>query len=348
MKIYLQNLVKELKQFSESLEKQSILINKPWALIDSELGIQKLIFKKDNQLIMSKDGQVTTGTWEYLAEAKCLLIDRGIDKILCNENYIDDSILVLKIDGRREDFSVLANENNIPDLDAYKYLFNVLAEKANMQLLQLENDSFLQIKPNYHQNRVGIGSKVSINFKTALDGVYLSKDETQKFLVKNNEIDSIIYINKYSIDDNSFLMIETKKKNDIRIGCKITNNNEPINQGDYLILNGKIRLIVIDSVITNLFYIKSYKIENANILIEQKNELQYDVGDKVYYNDIISPDCTFKIAYERNLVISNGRIQKIGLHYDTKIRIMMVSIIVILFSILIIIAEIYNNEAQIQ
>jgi hypothetical protein len=78
MKTYLKSFVKQLKNYSESLDKISILIEKPWAMIDEELEMQKLIFRKNKDLLMSKNGKVTLGKWDYLAEAKSLLIDRGI------------------------------------------------------------------------------------------------------------------------------------------------------------------------------------------------------------------------------------------------------------------------------
>jgi hypothetical protein len=57
-------------------------------MIDDEFEMQKLIFKRDKELIMSKNGKVTIGKWDYFAEAKSLLIDRGFDKLLCNEAFI--------------------------------------------------------------------------------------------------------------------------------------------------------------------------------------------------------------------------------------------------------------------
>ena len=50
--------------------------------------MQKLIFRKNKELIMSKNGQVTIGKWDYFGEAKSLLIDRGANIILCNEGFI--------------------------------------------------------------------------------------------------------------------------------------------------------------------------------------------------------------------------------------------------------------------
>ena len=145
MKIYLQNTVKELKNFSKSLNKKSILVDKPWALIDSDLEIQKLIFKKNKELIMSKDGQVNMGKWDYLPEAKSLLIDRGKDTILCNEGFIDEGVIVLKMDGTNNNFFVLANENIIPDLDAYSYLRKLRYRNLNITTRKLTDGKVLEI-----------------------------------------------------------------------------------------------------------------------------------------------------------------------------------------------------------
>jgi hypothetical protein len=64
MKAYLQHIVTDLKNFSKSLDKKAILTDKPWALIDDDQEMQKLIFRKNGELIMSKNGQVTIGSWE--------------------------------------------------------------------------------------------------------------------------------------------------------------------------------------------------------------------------------------------------------------------------------------------
>ena len=104
MKLHIKNVVKQLKKYSATLEKTSIFIDKPWALIDDEFEMQKLIFKKNKELILSKNGQVQIGKWDYFPEAKSLLIDRGTDKILCNEAYIDNGVMILVLDGVKFNF----------------------------------------------------------------------------------------------------------------------------------------------------------------------------------------------------------------------------------------------------
>ncbi len=89
MKIYLQELVNRLSQFSEKLDNTTLFIDKPWVLIDTNSDYHKYIFKRNGELIMSLNGQAKVGRWEYLASAKSILIDRIKDKILLNQSFFD-------------------------------------------------------------------------------------------------------------------------------------------------------------------------------------------------------------------------------------------------------------------
>ncbi len=78
MKLYLKSISKQLRNYSASLDKISILLDKPWAIIDEEFEMQKLIFKKNKELILSKNGEAIVGKWDYFPEAKSLLIDSSV------------------------------------------------------------------------------------------------------------------------------------------------------------------------------------------------------------------------------------------------------------------------------
>ncbi len=155
MKEYLKSISNELKNYSKSLDKTSILINKPWAVIDEELQLQKLIFKKDKALIMSMNGQVSEGRWDYFPEAKSLLIDRGSDKILCNEVFINEGIIILKLDGTQKEVFALANENLIPDLNILNYIENW--KKVNLINDNLSNNKDISIKSIDHHKKLQAG-----------------------------------------------------------------------------------------------------------------------------------------------------------------------------------------------
>ena len=88
MKNYLSNILPRIKQFSQDLDKKEGFVDVPWVIIDELQNQQKYIFKRNGELLMSLNGQVTVGKWEYLSAARSLLIDRNVDKILLNQNFI--------------------------------------------------------------------------------------------------------------------------------------------------------------------------------------------------------------------------------------------------------------------
>ena len=339
MKIYLQNIVKELRQYSESLDKQSILVNKPWALIDSDLGIQKLIFKKNNELILSKDGQVTEGKWEYFAEAKCLLIDRGTDKILCNETYIDDSILVLKVDGKSDSFFVLANENTIPDLDAYSYLSKLYERKYNLQITALTDDSVIQIQMNENYN-LGVGSKVMIDLNLASDGEYVTKDQKKKYRVKNSKIDKIIYRNTYETDQGFSLIVEQQNKYGAEVGDRVVVDNQVVKKDVFFLPNESQRLIVEDYEISKIYFVITYTLENNEKIVVEQNYLDgYHKGDKVFVDNNPPPDGKYKIRDERIIKVRDGVVVKVGMDSSIKSLIIVLLLFIVLVLFLFIIVE---------
>lgn len=208
MKTYLQNIVPQLKNFSLSLDKTAILINKPWALIDDEGEVQKLIFKKNKELILSKNGQVTEGKWDYFPEAKSLLIDRGADKILCNEAMIDDGVLIMKLDGTNNQFFVLANENIVPDLDVRRYLIKLRRKKLYLYARTLNDGRELEIERDYNTNRYGPGNLVSIDAEPIDDGKYKLAKTNEYIVVKKNVIYKILTEVKYTNPDGKDVFIQ--------------------------------------------------------------------------------------------------------------------------------------------
>jgi ribosomal protein S17 len=345
MKIYLQNLVNDLKQFSASLDKQSMLVNKPWALIDSELGIQKLIFEKNNDLILSKNGEVTIGKWKYLAEAKCLLIDRGEDKILCNEMYFDDSVLMLKVDGIGNTFFVLANENNLPDLDAYSYLRKLSYNKYGILYMPLAKDRYLKIKPN-HNNELGVGSEVSIDTGDIKEGTFLSQEEDKKISVENNKIVAITYLQKYDVGNNNYIIVEQNNRSNFEIGNRVSFNNLAIDNDNYLISEKGLRIVVVNSQIKAITYLKRYETKDSmKIVVEQSSSGDdFCIGDKVYYNGSPLADGRYKLYENSAIYVKDGVIIKKGLPELTVVLTMSLFLIIIPVITLILIEFINANN----
>jgi hypothetical protein len=246
MKEYLRNIIPSIKNFSQSLDKISLLIDKPWVLIDDNHDVQKLIFKKNKELIMSNNGQVTLGSWDYLAEAKCLLIDRGADKILCNQGYIDEGVLILKLDASLDQFFILANQNIITDLNVIEYLLEKSRRYLKMRSITLSNGEVLDaITKNEWNSYPEIGDKVCIKFQKVADGEYfVDKDEFNDFIlrysIKNSIVTAKKYLVQYKTKDGKILIVEqTSPFVSYKIGDKVVQKVGLIQDKKYKIIGAR-------------------------------------------------------------------------------------------------------------
>ncbi|QHT67409.1 hypothetical protein GXP67_12575 [Rhodocytophaga rosea] len=216
MNYYINNLIPRLKEYSASLDKIEIFIDHPWVIIDENNNQQKYIFKRDGQLIMSFNGQVKIGKWEYLSYAKSLLIDRIDDKVLLNQNFVCPGVMVLKKDGFKEDHWILANETLIPDLDAAKYLKKLYYQKQNITVKDLKTGYLLEL--NEYD---GIGSlkntRVSIDGENVSDGILEVKDDLRRWVVKDSKIHKVLVAYEYNSNLGK-IIVEQEEYLDIQRG----------------------------------------------------------------------------------------------------------------------------------
>lgn len=110
MKTFILDIIPKIRRYSESLDKLTVLTNKHWVVIDDELK-KKVVFifrEKDSQLLISDNGRIEKGSWEYLGH-NSLLIDRSDGSYLFKHGFIDNYVLALKVDGK-EEYALLVNE----------------------------------------------------------------------------------------------------------------------------------------------------------------------------------------------------------------------------------------------
>lgn len=257
MKIYLKSIVKQLRNYSATLDKTSILVDKPWALIDEEFEMQKLIFKSDKELILSKNGQVKIGKWDYFPEAKSLLIDRNTDKILCNEAFIDKGVMVLRLDGTESRFFILANENVVPDLDANRYLKELRYQKLKIKETKLIDGRILEIQREEEWQSPQIGNPVTEEAEIIEDGKYQLANQNQYYEVKKGRIFKILTETNYSNANGQEIIIQQQ-------------DNYKIKYGDYVFMLGK----QVDNAIIDFSKSKNLVVRDGIVIrLERKNKL---------------------------------------------------------------------------
>lgn len=257
MKLYLKSIVKQLRNYSATLDKTSILIDKPWALIDEEFEMQKLIFKKNKELILSKNGQVQIGKWDYFSEAKSLLIDRNSDKILCNEAFIDKGVMILRLDGTDSRFFMLANENIVPDLDANRYLKELRYQKLKIAETKLVDGKILEVQREDEWQKPQIGNLVTVDADPIEDGKYQLEKQNQYYEIKQGRIFKILTETKYINPDGQEVHIQQQ-------------DNRGIKKGDYVFMFGK----PVGNSIINLSKTKNIVVRDG-ILIRQERKNKF-------------------------------------------------------------------------
>ena len=226
---YLVNLLPRLRQFSQSLEQSELFVDKPWVMLDDDGQRQTYIFRRGGELLMSLDGVVQMGSWEYIAPAESILIDRKVDKLLLNHFFFTEALLVLARDGRPDSKFILANRQLIPDLDVAGYLRTFEAR----QLLQPDSRSQTTIKVPLHikalittggltleahglKEQLAAGDAVYIGSEVAPDGQHTIIDsvnsDTYGLEVKDGLVRRIFWPRNFKLTTGETMVVECSAK----------------------------------------------------------------------------------------------------------------------------------------
>lgn len=252
MKNYILNLVHRLYDFSESLSNKSLFVDKPWVLIDEQNNYHKYIFKNNGDLIMSMNGYAQIGKWDYVNAAKSILIDRIKDKILLNHAFFNQAIMVLKMDGINNPFFILANENEIPDLNVKNYLLSLTYEKYNVITGKLVDGRILEVYRE-KSNFILPGMYVTIDGEEVPFGKYQVESSGTFYKIENSMIDKIFYEVEYELSSGTKIMIEQQKIDSISIGDIVYDEYGNLFNGE-IMLNLFTRLYIIEGVVRKKFF----------------------------------------------------------------------------------------------
>jgi len=241
MKEYLKSWIPKIKNYSLELDKLSKLYNQPWVLINEVNDFIKIIFQEKGKLIVSKNGVVSDGDYELVSVANSILLNINGEKRLYNHQFIDNALMILKLDGFSNDFFVLANQNLIPDLDVESYLnakysAPVLESRKQgksspyQKQLKLKDGRILQIIKDLGYSGE---TEVKINHKIPEDGLYKLAQQEIAYEIKDGKIKMEYYIEKYKQDDGKVIEIGGKRTTGIGRNCPVWMNGKLAPDGVY-------------------------------------------------------------------------------------------------------------------
>jgi len=129
VKTYFSDIIPRIKRYSQQLDNITILLNQHWGVID-DVNKTKIvyIFRQNNELLISQNGRIEKAKWEYLDHSS-LLIEKQDGTYLFKQDFFDENVLVLKIDGT-EEYAFLVNETNYnKELNSLSAIVEFLNEK---------------------------------------------------------------------------------------------------------------------------------------------------------------------------------------------------------------------------
>lgn len=147
MKTFLADIIPKIQKFSKKLDDLTILTNHHWVSM-GEIAVSKTvyIFRSEGILLISENGVVKKGGWEYLGNDS-ILVESGNQTLLLKQAFVDDQIMALKLDGS-DGFLFFINETKFGvELNTIEDIFLSLEKKY--------------IQKQYSQNKVAVdGSNI--------------------------------------------------------------------------------------------------------------------------------------------------------------------------------------------
>ena len=112
MKTYLFDTINRYKRFSNDLDVKTTLCNKSWWLFNDS-GVKSLyIFQESGNLIVTTNGVVIEGTWQYVDANKSIILNSNNSSLMFHPVFLDDIILTLMLDGT-DKYAFFIDENNL-------------------------------------------------------------------------------------------------------------------------------------------------------------------------------------------------------------------------------------------
>src|SRR5664279_2301059 len=109
MKTFIADIIPRIQKYSQKLDNLTLLTNQHWVVGDEIANSKTVyIFRSNNELLISKNGEVEKAKWEYLGN-NSLLLDLKDKSYLFRHGFFDENVLALKVDGR-EEYALMVNE----------------------------------------------------------------------------------------------------------------------------------------------------------------------------------------------------------------------------------------------
>lgn len=229
MKTYIADIIPRIQRFSRKLDDLTKLTNQHWvSLGDINQRKRVFIFRGNNQLLISENGIVEKGTWEYLGN-QSLLLETKHESYLLKHGFFDENVIALKLDST-DGYAFFVNEtkyeqelNSIDDVVKFleaKYLRNATSKDTNAKMKFARKDSLGNLKvPHYKEaDPIEHFQLFESNFYTIIvtfdDGlvgtVFKRKSDNKYYFIEDNGVNKQFHDKVECIHDLYHKLVSTE------------------------------------------------------------------------------------------------------------------------------------------
>lgn len=226
MRTFIADIIPKIQRFSQKLDDVTKLTNQHWvSLGDINESKKVYIFRPNKQLLISDNGIVEKGAWEYLGN-QSLLLETKRESYLLKHGFFDENVIALKLDST-DSYAFFINEtkyhlelNNIDDILKFlekKYLksdppkndlgttkkspISQVNDKYEYKILN-ESKAFDLLWGNHYTYKIKFGSgKIGEVYKGGVSGRFFLSDHGGDKLYGKNFDDTVytLYLRLHKI-----------------------------------------------------------------------------------------------------------------------------------------------------
>lgn len=115
MKAFLFDSLNRFRQYSQELdtmaEIRKCLCGKAWQVFNNSGDKEVYIFQEDGSLIISINGNITRGSWQYLSVYNSIAISASNQEYMVHPAFLDNILFALQVDGT-ENYAFLIDQQN--------------------------------------------------------------------------------------------------------------------------------------------------------------------------------------------------------------------------------------------
>lgn len=227
MKTYIADIIPKIQKFSQKLDNLTRLTNQHWvSLGDIDQTKRVFIFRSNNELIISNNGIVERGSWEYLGNQTLLINTKEVSYLL-KHGFFDENVIALKLDST-DSYAFFVNEtkyikelNNISDILKFlenKYLKTQPTSSgigSTSQKEYFDNATYsYKIISEKESFNIFWGNYITycIEYSTGQSGVIYKGSSSNKYFYMDNTFGKQYYITLDEVVHKLYLHMREKSK----------------------------------------------------------------------------------------------------------------------------------------